>query len=153
MNKKAISPLIATVLLIGFAVALAAVVMTWGGGFIRSTTERTETQAGTTLLCATTLNFDVKVECGSNQLIIDNKCSIDIIKLKIKAIDKGGNMVPTIDGPAVAAYDRVSINPPASLSELKEISVIATVMSEGKEITCGDAPREVTVNCAIGIVD
>ena len=32
MNKKGISPLIATVLLIGFAVALAAVVMTWGLG-------------------------------------------------------------------------------------------------------------------------
>ena len=33
--KRGISPLIATVLLIGFTVTLAAVIMTWGGGFTR----------------------------------------------------------------------------------------------------------------------
>ena len=34
MNKKAISPLIATVLMIGFTIALAFVVMYFGGGFV-----------------------------------------------------------------------------------------------------------------------
>lgn len=146
MNKKAISPLIATVLLIGFAVALAAVVMTWGGGFIRSTTESTEIQAETTLMCATKLNFDVKADCTNNQLIIDNKGSVGITKLTIKGIDKEGNTIPAdtkiIEIPA---YDIKSI--PMALGEIAELSVIATVVSEGKEITCGDAARDITVNC------
>jgi len=34
MNKKGISPLIATVLIIGFTVALAAIIITWGSGFV-----------------------------------------------------------------------------------------------------------------------
>ena len=34
MDKRGISPLIATVLIIGFTVALAAVIITWGGRFI-----------------------------------------------------------------------------------------------------------------------
>jgi FlaG/FlaF family flagellin (archaellin) len=34
MNKKGITPLIATFLLIGFAVALGAIVMSWGTGYV-----------------------------------------------------------------------------------------------------------------------
>lgn len=39
-NKKGISPLIATVLLIGFVVAVAAVVMLWGKGFVKERAEK-----------------------------------------------------------------------------------------------------------------
>lgn len=42
MNKKAVSPLIATVLIIGFTVALSAIVMTWGGVFMREEVEESE---------------------------------------------------------------------------------------------------------------
>jgi len=42
MNKKGISPLVATVLIIGFTVALAAVIMVWGQDFITGMVERTE---------------------------------------------------------------------------------------------------------------
>ena len=38
-NKKAISPLIATVIIMGFTIALAFVVMYFGGGFIRPDVE------------------------------------------------------------------------------------------------------------------
>ena len=49
-NKRGISPLIATVLLIGFTVALAAMVMTWGSGFIKKTTEQTTVDDKTEVL-------------------------------------------------------------------------------------------------------
>jgi len=39
MKKRGISPLIATVLLIGFAIVLAAVVFKWGGAFLKGQTE------------------------------------------------------------------------------------------------------------------
>lgn len=39
-GKKGISPLIATVLLIGFVVAVAAIVMVWGKGFIKERAEK-----------------------------------------------------------------------------------------------------------------
>ncbi len=39
-GKKGISPLIATVLLIGFVVAVAAVVMLWGKGFVKERAEK-----------------------------------------------------------------------------------------------------------------
>ncbi|HLC72216.1 MAG TPA: archaellin/type IV pilin N-terminal domain-containing protein, partial [Candidatus Nanoarchaeia archaeon] len=63
-NNKGISPLIATVLIIGFTVALAAIIMTWGRGFIDSTTKDVDKQRETALLCTSQLDFKFsKVDC------------------------------------------------------------------------------------------
>ncbi len=51
-NKKGISPLIATVLLIGFAVALAAVVIKWGLDFIKNKADATESPTQNKIICA-----------------------------------------------------------------------------------------------------
>lgn len=51
MNKKAISPLIATVLLIGFTIVLAAVVMQWGGSFVRQLTQQQAVTTTTATEC------------------------------------------------------------------------------------------------------
>ena len=42
--KKGISPLIATVLIIGFTIVLAAVIMQWGGSFVKGLTEKQAAQ-------------------------------------------------------------------------------------------------------------
>ena len=51
-NKKAISPLIATVLIIGFTITIAAILMIWGGNLVKERAEkisaRTETQTSST---------------------------------------------------------------------------------------------------------
>ena len=51
MEKKGISPLIATVLLIGFTIVLAAVVMRWGSEFVRETTEETACLSDLSIVC------------------------------------------------------------------------------------------------------
>ena len=85
MNKKGISPLIATVLLIGFAVALAAVVMTWGLDFIKTTAETTEEQTKYTLICASDLSFSIsgvdQTTVGSESITIDNRGQVDIVSV------------------------------------------------------------------------
>jgi flagellin-like protein len=58
-NKKAVSPLIATVLLIAFAVALGAIVMNWGESFVRET-QNTATEASAGKLdCTLKVDFEV----------------------------------------------------------------------------------------------
>lgn len=59
MEKKGISPLIATVLLIGFTIVLAAVVMRWGGEFVRETTEETACETEIASACIN-LRFDIE---------------------------------------------------------------------------------------------
>ncbi len=76
MGKNAISPLIATVIIIGFVVALAAILFTWGQSFIKSMKERSEEKAKLDLLC-TEINryIDIKnlcVEAASIDITITN---------------------------------------------------------------------------------
>ncbi|MFH1592818.1 MAG: archaellin/type IV pilin N-terminal domain-containing protein [Candidatus Woesearchaeota archaeon] len=58
MDKKGISPLIATVLIIGFTVALAALIITWGGQFIRQTQSQVGQETDLQVLCSQ-VKFDI----------------------------------------------------------------------------------------------
>lgn len=75
MNKKGVSPLIATILLIGFAVGLGAVVMNWG----KSIVEETSFTLGD---CSrASLNVDDNTLCYGNNYIqfdLDNIGSVDM---------------------------------------------------------------------------
>jgi flagellin-like protein len=98
MKKKGISPLIATVLLIGFAVALAAVVMTWGLDFVRETAETTKEQTQNTLVCASDLSFAISdVQPGPTEfsITVDNRGQIDIVSIIFRVYTDTG--VITID--------------------------------------------------------
>jgi flagellin-like protein len=93
-SKKGVSPLIATVLLIGFAVALAAVVMTWGLGFIEQTADTTEKQTTNTLICASDLDFRIS-DVTPTSITVDNRGKIDIVSLIFRIHNDNG--VDTID--------------------------------------------------------
>ncbi|MBS3107878.1 hypothetical protein J4468_03075 [Candidatus Woesearchaeota archaeon] len=84
INKKGISPLIATVLIIGFTVALAAVIMVWGSDFIKSTTDDVDRTTKVQIACT---NADFKVlSCkkAAGEVSIEN---IGAISLKFKVRD------------------------------------------------------------------
>lgn len=59
MHKRGVSPLIATVLLIAFAVALGAVVMNWGRTYAQDTQDKVQKTADEDLAC--TLDVDLEV--------------------------------------------------------------------------------------------
>ncbi|MBR9676511.1 hypothetical protein GOV04_00025 [Candidatus Woesearchaeota archaeon] len=58
MNKKGVSPLIATVLLIAFAVALGAIVMNWGRTYVEEQTDNAQELSDQ----KTTCSFDVNIK-------------------------------------------------------------------------------------------
>lgn len=58
-NKRGISPLIATVLIIGFTIVLAALVITWGTRLFKTTVEETELASKFSFACSTGLKLDV----------------------------------------------------------------------------------------------
>ncbi len=57
MRKKGITPLIATVLLLGFTIVLAALVITWGTNLFKKTTENTGDVSDFNILCTTGYNL------------------------------------------------------------------------------------------------
>ena len=58
-DKKGISPLIATVLVIGFTIVLAALVITWGTKLFKTTVSETETAAKFSQACSAGLKVEV----------------------------------------------------------------------------------------------
>lgn len=71
-GKKGISPLIATVLLIGLVVSVAVVVMTWGRGFVKERAEKEGALSQAQLECN-----QIEIEVG-NDYSVTNIGSIDI---------------------------------------------------------------------------
>jgi len=67
-DKKGVSPLIATVLLIAFAVALGAVIMNWGRSFVQERTDDIDTTTIIETGCAQEVRLKVSVVGGTPQV-------------------------------------------------------------------------------------
>lgn len=149
-SKKGLSPLIATVLLIAFAVALGAVVMNWGREKIAEKANTTELNIDKSLdFCK-----DVKLEiekvnnipriCFSEkkvpsvQFLATNGGSSPIIKLKITVIGSAGNPVNSeiIEILGVGETKRISYTYSAEIGNLQKVKVIPVVKGDGQDKIC-----------------
>ena len=86
-NKKGISPLIATVLLIAFAVALGAVVMNWGRSYVEDTARQTGVTSDTRIACSQNVAVQLVHVGGSPricytddtvEITVQNRGSLDL---------------------------------------------------------------------------
>jgi flagellin-like protein len=165
MEEKGISPLIATVLLIGFTVALAAIIITWGGRFITDTTERVDTQTGAQLTC-TDLDFKITdVICNDvvkkTRITVDNRVSIPIDSLTIR-VHQGGEVKVTADvksdGAALGAFNVGKFTADlvnGVISDVTKIEAIPKIsVGDGKVQACDQIieERTITDGCTLGSV-
>ncbi len=86
-RKQGISPLIASVLVIGMVVATASIVFFWGKGFTEEIIQKEGAISGQRLNCATDVKINVVSESGS-QLIVENAGSgrIDAFSLVVNGV-------------------------------------------------------------------
>ncbi len=82
MKKKGISPLIATVLIIGFTVALGATIMIWGRGFIQDSMQKEGEMAEARLSCVSA-EFTVDRVCKN----AENKVEVTVRNTQSETID------------------------------------------------------------------
>ncbi|MEK6839692.1 MAG: archaellin/type IV pilin N-terminal domain-containing protein [Nanoarchaeota archaeon] len=143
-NKKGISPLIATVLLIGFTVALAAVLMTWGLDYIRGTTDKVGDQTDQYLLCSD-LAFEIaNVDCATDDVIIQNNGNIDIAGVIIRPFV--GTDASVVRGPGMSAF--ANAHYPVTLAGVTKVEAIAEIRGSGNaNITCSSNVKEFQSNC------
>ena len=146
MNKRGISPLIATVLIIGFTVALAAVIMTWGQSFTKGVQEQTEETSTQQITCAQDVMFDLQSVCRSGSdytLTIANNGNKDILRFRVRFYEDVDTVntgvafsAGTITVPGLTAFDIDSDNVGGGSSAIKKVEIIPIIGIEGKEITC-----------------
>jgi len=93
MTKRGISALIAVVLILGFSVAVGAIVLTWGGGFIKNLQESTERSAEKQMTCSSDVRLDIrKIKFLGNkiELLIENVGKKDIEKFHLRIYGSDG---------------------------------------------------------------
>ncbi len=159
LMKKGISPLIATILIIGFTVALAAVIMTWGQSFTKSVTKGTESSTEEALVCAQDVKFEIKDACvddlDDNPLTDDFDVLLTISNDGNKKIEEfaarfytAANDVQTASPNVLAGLglDAFAITSPAELvtlglraNDVKKVEVIPLVKVGENVITCANS--------------
>ena len=142
MNKKGISPLIGTVLLVAIVIAMVLLIMPWVTNMIEKQKQRT-TEASRQFDCITRLNFNL-IESDGN-IMVDNKGDIAIEELKFRTFEEGEDVDITgygedDDSKIIEPYDIVDVGVTCGTAD--RIEVIATIRSEGRDIVCADASRD-----------
>lgn len=120
-STRAVSPLIATVLLIAFAVALGAVVMNWGRGYVEDTANIARERSDTEVKCASDVNLDIVEIDGtpqvcynatgtsnySLQFIVENKKSTTVESISARVIGEKTRVPLTVD---LGGYANLTVN-------------------------------------------
>lgn len=135
MNKKGISQLLITVLIIGFAVALAAIIFIWGGGFTKDVTEQTSNIADDQIICMKDVDYKITTACYEGPTVkttIENKGSVDIEDVVLRFY-KGPQDVETHEKEDnIASIQIVTVNQDtASPEDITQIDAIALVKLPG----------------------
>jgi len=147
MNKRAISPLIATILLIAFAIALGLVVMNWGKSYIEEKAEFAvgpqDSSAcnfvelsfiqvgGADKICfnSDTLSIEAFIENGPER-------AIDNLNVRIvgNVIENVGSVLESPIGEGLSA--QVKLNYPASVGLVQQVKITPVLDVEEGAIAC-----------------
>ena len=144
-NKKGVSPLIATVLLIAFAVALGAIVMSWGRSYIVQTQNTVQKKGSTDLTCSSDvsleavkspdgLSFQVCTSGNSVTYTIMNSGQKKIVGFKAQVITSSESSSTTVNqvlSPGDIYRGNISYS-----GTLKYFSAIPIVTSGNLNVTC-----------------
>ena len=161
MKKKGVSPLIATVLLIAFAVALGAVVMNWGRGYVQETTEKaTESSAGD-LACTSDVDIGLMDIDGIRQFcfnrsedrvefILENRKNKELEAIKCRILGTDTRVPANVNafnttltgvedqetGLLPSGADFLVCDVATSLGDPKQVQLIPVLFVGGNEVSC-----------------
>lgn len=164
MKKRGISPLIATVLIIGLTIALAAIIMTWGTDLFDRITGQTDYEMERLRVCTTEMSFKItNVDCNLTMITIDNRGRTPIKALRIRITTPQGTDVKDIDtsqysgvfplGPGFVRNINLSIaDPNITLDDtVTKLGFFATVPSTeagGQDFYCDNSETIYNLPCS-----
>ena len=144
MDKRAISPLVATILLIAFAIALGLVVMNWGRSYIE---EKAEFTAGPRDVSACNLVELSIIKVGGKdricynpsshtiELFLENGPEIEVDDLQVRIVGSTG--IKTLDSVLEKPLERavsaqVLFNYPSGIGDVQQVK-LTPVLDVGAE--------------------
>jgi flagellin-like protein len=155
VGKRGISPLIATVLIIGFVIALAAIIMTWGTSFTRDIQQTTEEGASTQITCSQDVVFKITNVCdvstlnGIYKITIQNDGTKLINSFNVRYFEAADDVTQqsvTFGGNGIPAFgieaDNTVESGQTAVSAVKKIEAIPVVTINNKAVTCSANIRD-----------
>jgi len=140
--KKGISPLIATVLIIGFTVALAAVIMTWGTTFSKGMQKSAEESANVQLICSK-LEYTLKSACAKDdntiKLTVSSESDRDILNLTVrlyKSAAEFNGTLPLLDKLEAHGLRPYDVVWEGQAKNVKMIELVPTIAVAGERVPC-----------------
>lgn len=160
LNKKAVSPIIATVLLIAFSVAIGAIVMSWGKGQIEKYTEDIEKRQEQQTKCSLDASITIAniggidkicfrtIDSTHNKIefIMENG-AVELKDLQVSIIGKEDvftNSSVLREEVAIAGILKEEVIYPTSIGDLEQIKMTPAVSVFGNKQFCTDAALKLT---------
>ena len=136
MNKKGISPLIATILLIGSTIVIASLLILWWSGTVEDTIQKEGIANKGKTLCIGEVGIDV-VSCDNTKVTVMNTGSAPITAFRF-VTDEG----------TTTREDEIRPSKQKTLNVVSttNLEIIPVVVVEGYPVTCSEKLVEVT-NC------
>jgi len=160
MDKRGVAPLVATVLLIAFSVALGAVVMSWGESYIEEKADFVQGKPTEVLAAGCDVVFWSVIEVGGRPevckssggvvVFVDNGPGLEIAGVQARVVGTDGvsvseNVLSSPLGRASSA--RIDVPIEASVGELRQVKLTPVVMVQrirdyctGQSIVLEDVP-------------
>jgi len=152
-NKRGVSPLIATVLLIAFAVALGAVVMNWGRSYAQETADTVRTKSDKDVKCSIDVDLEIARIGGAPELcyggsgttgyvyfIINNVGTAKITQIDFTVIgNKAVYSNSTLNGTSIPVAGSLRQNISYSYTtygKIKQVRIIPKIKVAGVSVAC-----------------
>lgn len=138
MNKKGVSPLVATLLLIAFAIALGLVVMNWGKSYIE---EKSEFTAGVEVGSCGLVELSIIKVSGKEKVcynpaeqtikvFLESGTELRIHDIKVSVLGSNGihNIDSILDSPLERATGaQITFNYPANIGKIEQVKFIPKI--------------------------
>jgi flagellin-like protein len=147
-KQKGISPLIATVLILGFTVVLAVLVINWAIPFVRNIQDTTEETSNVQILCAQDVVFNIRNVCdsGTNQIkiLVANDGVRKIDEFTVRSYRSDSDVEQDKMNFATLGIDSFNIDDDTITVDsepIKQIELIPSVTINNKKVTCSNNIR------------
>ena len=150
MKKRGISPLIATVLLIGFTITIAAAIMMWAGDYIKERAEKEGIRGEAQSECITSVDVKLKdLKCEQDKItaIIENKGSVKIGYFRAR-ITGDGTQTITLNK-AIDKLSQEELVGTHTVSNPKSVQFLPVIIKqkEGKTLPYTCSEKMIEANC------
>ncbi len=158
-NKRGISEIVATVLLIALTIIVAVIIFTWGTFFVSQTTEEVQETSSRNIAC-TDVRFEIlSVSCSDGKVnignftgfVVENKIDKDISSFIVRVRNNSLNVLDPDVQTMLQKFGIVNINYgfEANINSILYPTLVEVIpkitLEDGREVTCSAALEDFNV--------